>query len=187
MKLYLSFLLCLLFSTTSVGQEYKFNNFLVSTSAVGPIVKGMTVQDVMKFIPENQIKKILGDGEFADDDFVDYEIYDATGIHVLTITPKNGSIHNDQIERVLILDKRFMTELDVGLGSKYGTIIKNYPAVEASPDISSIIFILDEISAWMSIDKKQLSDNWWDKENNRINNNGIPLDSKIRSFVIWWH
>lgn len=58
---------------------YTFDNFHISENRVGIFSKGMTIFDVYNTIPKEQIKKKVGYGEFADDTYDDYEIYDSNG------------------------------------------------------------------------------------------------------------
>lgn len=166
--------------------EYKFENFQVTELAVGPIKKGMTVQDVLDLLPEKQINKVLGNGEFLGDEYDDYEIHDEFGKHVLTITPREKDNLKELIVRVAIVDQRFTTTLNVGLDTSYGMIHKMYPNLTVTPDIGSVVISLDDINAWMSIDKKQLPDDWWDEKNKRVNLHKIPLNAKIQSFGVEW-
>ena len=71
---------------------YTFDNFHISENRVGIFSKGMTISDVYNSIPKEQIKKTVGYGEFADDTYDDYEIYDSNGKKILVLTPKqNGN------------------------------------------------------------------------------------------------
>jgi hypothetical protein len=181
------YLLLFLCSACVFARDYEFANFLVSQSFVGPIKKGMSVRDVMEFLPDRQIKKVVGHGEFAEDEYDDYEIYDSSGKHILTITPVSRNDLDQKISRIEILDTRFKTDAKIGLGSSYGEIIKRYAKVDASPDIEVIVLQLPKINAWMSIDKNKLSEDWWDNSRKHVDLNRIPLEARTGSFVIWWN
>lgn len=180
------FLLCCIFSNFSFAEDYDFEDFLVSDVAVGPFKKGMTVHEVIKLLPEEQIKKVVNYEGFSEGEFDDYEIYDSSENHILTITPKGRDDLNNKISRVLILDDRFKTELQLGLGSSYEEIKKTYPSLKVSSNIEVIVLDLGEINAWMSIDKKQLPEDWWDVSRKRVDMRKIPPESIARSFVVWW-
>ena len=184
-KIYI-FLFCIIFSNSLLAQSYEFKNFLITPDAVGPIKKGMTVKEVMDFLPKNQIKKVIGYGEFGDPEYDDFEIYDGLGNHLLTITPYGKADLTREINRVLVLDDRFRTGSNIGLGSNYKDIKKAYPNLNASPDMDVVVLALDELNAWISINKKLLPSDWWDNENKQVLLNKIPLDANTNIFVIWW-
>ena len=169
-----------------MANTYEFSDFSVTSSSVGPIKKGMTISDVMNILPKNQIKRVIGYGEFLEDEYDDFEVYDLSGKHILTITPQGRNNHNSKINRVLILDSRFQTEARLGLGSTYLSIKKNYPMLSAQPAMDVIVLSIDEINAWMSIKKTLLPEDWYDQENNKVNLSKIPPDATTSLFVIWW-
>ena len=160
--------------------------FLVTSNQVGMLNKGMTIQDVMKIVPEKQIKKVVGYGEFGDPEYDDYEIYSAKGKHLLTITPFGINDLTKRINRVLIIDKRFKTTSGIGIGSSYIQIKEAYPNLTVSPDMDVIDLDITELNAWMSINKKLLPTDWWDNKNKRVDLKKIPLDAVTSTFIIWW-
>lgn len=183
----LSCFLLFIFSCHAIAGDYKFDSFLITDYSVGPIKKGMSINDIMKFIPSNQIKMTTNYGEFLEDEFDDYEIYDSSGEHILTVTPKVNNKLDSKVERILIVSNKLKTIFNIGLGSSYGDIQAHYPDINASPDIEVIVVTLDsKESLIIGINKKYLFSNWWDEKSKRVNLDGIPKDAKISSFVVWW-
>jgi len=182
----LFFLLFCFCPITSMAGSYEFSDFTVTSSSVGPIKKGMTISDVMNILPKSQIKKVIGYGEFLEDEYDDFEVYDLLGKHILTITPHGRNNLNSKINRIHILDSRFQTETKLGLGSTYQSIKKNYPILKAQPAMDVIVLSIDEINAWMSIKKNLLTKGWYDQDNNKVNLSKIPPEATTSLFVIWW-
>jgi len=163
---------------------YTFENFHISENRVGIFSKGMTISDVYNTIPKDQIKKKVGYGEFADDTFDDYEIYDSNGEKLLILTPKQSGNTNSKINRVLILDNRFQTTEKIGLNSTFGDLAKYYPTDKISPDMEHIVLDVNHINAWFTIKKTELQDGWWNGKG--IDKTKIPNTAKFDGISIWW-
>ncbi|MDD9158019.1 hypothetical protein PVK64_17795 [Aliivibrio sp. S4TY2] len=183
----LSCFLLFIFSFHTIAKDYEFDNFLITDYSVCPIKKGMSINDIMELIPSNQIKMVTNYGEFLEDEFDDYEIYDLSGEHILTVTPKVNNNLDSNVERVLIASSKLKTISNIGLGSSYGEVQAHYPDINVSPDIEAIAVTLDsKESLIIGINKQHLFSHWWDEKSKRVNLDGIPKDAKISSFVVWW-
>ena len=161
--------------------------YLIAPNRVGVISKGMTVNDVIKVIPKDQIQKKIGYGEFLNDTYDDYEIYDSLGNHILTITPKTQSDSSSKINRVLIVSSRCQTKEGIGLNSTYSELLKSYPVEDYAPDMEHVVLTVDSLNARFSIKKTELETNWWNKERKEIDINKIPSESRFDSISIWWN
>jgi len=146
----------------------------------------MTIKEAINLFPENQVAKKVGYGEFEDDTYDDYELFDSKKKHLLTLTPRTQGDINQTINRILVLDKRFKTSEGISLLSNYNELKSKYDISNYSPDMNHIVLEVDSINAWFSITKDQLSDNWWNKEEKKINPDKIPDTARFDSFVIWW-
>ena len=164
---------------------YNFENFHISDNRVGIFSKGMTINDIYRTIPKEQIKKKVGYGEFADDTFDDYEIFDSDGKKLLVLTPKQSGNSDSKINRISVLDKRFKTTENIGLGSTYGELSKIYSIDKFSPDMKHIILNINHINAWFSIKKTELQDDWWDGSG--VDKSKIPSSAKFDGLTIWWN
>jgi hypothetical protein len=163
---------------------YIFDNFHISENRVGIFTKGMTISDVYNTIPKEQIKKKVGYGEFADDAYDDYEIYDSNGKKILILTPKQNGNINSKINRVSILDKRFKTTENIGLNSTFGDLAEYYSTDKISPDMEHIVLDINHINAWLTIKKTELQDGWWNGKG--IDKSKIPNTAKFDGITIWW-
>lgn len=164
----------------------QIDSFLITSRQVGLFKKGMTIKEAINLFPENQVAKKVGYGEFEDDTYDDYELFDSKKKHLLTLTPRTQGDINQTINRILVLDKRFKTSEGISLLSNYNELKSKYDISNYSPDMNHIVLEVDSINAWFSITKDQLSDNWWNKEEKKINPDKIPDTARFDSFVIWW-
>ncbi|MCH2021963.1 MAG: hypothetical protein MK207_05730 [Saprospiraceae bacterium] len=182
----------ILFSSSSVlkKEQYKGVNintseqYLITTNSVGVFSKEMTISDVYKIIPKDQIKIKISTGEFEEDNYEDYEIYDSTGAKILILTPKKNGDLSSKINRILILDNRYKTKENIGLNSTYGDLAKHYSTNKIYTDMDHIVIETADINAWFSIKKSDLLDGWWD--GNGIDRSKIPKTAKFDQLSIWW-
>jgi len=164
--------------------SYKFDNFHISEDRVGIFSNGMTISNVYDVLPKTQIKKIVGYGEFADDTYDDYEIYDSTGDKILVLTPLDNGNTNSKINRILILDARFQTSEKIGLKSTFRDLSEFYSMRNISPDLEHIVVEIDHINARFGINKNQLDKDWW--TGNEIDVSKIPGKAIIDNLTVWW-
>ena len=185
MKKTIILLISTLMFSCSHGQK-SIDNFLVTNKGVGIFDKGMTVNDVLKLVGNDQIKKVvdLDDYENAYDD---YQYFDSNKNHLLTLTPEYQDDKKSKINRILIKDKRYKTNKKIGLSSTYADLKGNYQITDYSPDLEHIVLTVDELNAWFSISKSQLLENWWVDNSKTIDISKIPDNATFDSFVIWWN
>lgn len=171
-----------------VNESYEIvvDPFLVTPNSVGIFKKGMTIGMAVELISEKQIIKKIGYGEFQDDIYDGYEIYDSNSEHLLTITPKAQNDLNSTINTILIVDNRFKTKSGIGSKSTYSELVGSFKINDYAPDLDRIVLTVDQLGAWFSIKKTELEVNWWDFEKKKIDISKIPADSKFDTFVIWW-
>ena len=160
-------------------------DFLVTENNVGVFKKGMSVKDVLDIIPKVQINKVVDKDDY-ENSYDDYQYFDTNKTHLLTLTPTIQDDIQSKINRILILDNRFKTNKNIGLGSTYADLKNNYTITDIEPDLEHIVLTIGELNAWFSINKKQLLDNWWDENKKQIDVSKIPDTATFDTFVIWW-
>ena len=160
-------------------------DFLVTENNVGVFKKGMSVKDVLDIIPKVQINKVVDKDDY-ENSYDDYQYFDTNKTHLLTLTPTIQDDIQSKINRILILDNRFKTNKNIGLGSTYADLKNNYKITDIEPDLEHIVLTIGELNAWFSINKKQLLDNWWDENKKQIDVSKIPDTATFDTFVIWW-
>jgi hypothetical protein len=160
-------------------------DFLVTEKSIGIFKKGITVKDVLDIVPKTQINKVVDQDNYGNS-YDDYQYFDKNKTHLLTLTPTIQDDTQSKINRILILDKRFKTNQNIGLGSTYLDLKNNYKITDIAPDLEHIVLTVGELNAWLSINKNQLLDNWWDENKKQIDSSKIPDTATIDTFVIWW-
>ena len=177
------FLLALIFSCSNKPADK--TDFLVTETSVGIFKRGITVKQLFDSAPKDQIKKVV-DFDDYENSYDDYQYFDTNKKHLLTLTPTIQYDINSNINRILVLDKRYKTNKNIGLGSTYSDLKNNYEITNISPDFEHIVLTVGELNAWFSINKSQLLDNWWDENKKRIDSSKIPDSATFDSFVVWW-
>jgi hypothetical protein len=177
------FYLILAYSCSN-GQEIK-DNFLVTETNVGIFKKGMTVNDLLELVDDNQIKKVVEYDDY-EASYDDYQYFDSNQNHLLTLTPTIQDDNNSKINTILILDKRYKTDKQIGLSSTYADLKGSYKITDFAPDLEHIVLKVDELNAWFGINKSQLLENWWDDIRKEIDKSKIPNNATFDSFVVQW-
>lgn len=110
------------------------------------------------------------------------EVFNQEGHLSLIIEPnfKNDSIIT--IDEIQILDPKYKTKKGLSIDSKFKTIYENYKLDNIQNSINSVIISINEIGAYIVIDKKHLpSELRYDSEA-KIEANQIPDDAPIKYF-----
>lgn len=162
------------------------SNHTITPSSVWVFQKGATIGEVLSMYPADLIHKTIGTDEFGEPYYDNYEIYDSTGTHLLTLTPERQNKMTSKINRVLIVDSRFRTENGIGINSTYSDLLNFCTVTDYQPTIERIVLIVDSLNASFSISKKDLKPGWWDENEKDINPSKVPGDSKILGLTVWW-
>ncbi|UFH46239.1 hypothetical protein LNP27_14085 [Flavobacterium galactosidilyticum] len=174
-----------LLTISCVNKQADKVDFLVTENNVGVFKKGMTVKEVLDIVPKVHIKKVVDKDDY-ENSYDDYQYFDTNKIHLLTLTPTVQDEIQSKINRILILDNRFKTNKNIGLGSTYADLKNNHKITDIAPDLEHIVLTVGELNARFSINKKQLLDNWWDESKKQIDISKIPDTATLDTFVIWW-
>lgn len=166
----------------------KYLKKIITKDKIGVFNNKTTISEVLHTLPNAQIQKKVGHGEFVDDIYDDYEIYNSpSNQHLFTLTPKNtGDIHQ-KINRVLVKSPFFKTKKGINKNSTYQAIKKAYKISKIEPTREHIVLIVDEINASFSISKKYLKKGWWNNRTKTINTSKIPANAPIDDFILWWN
>ena len=174
-----------LLTISCVNKQADKVDFLVTENNVGVFKKGMTVKEVLDIVPKVHIKKVVDKDDY-ENSYDDYQYFDTNKIHLLTLTPTVQDEIQSKINRILILDNRFKTNKNIGLGSTYADLKNNHKITDFAHDLEHIVLTVGELNARFSINKKQLLDNWWDESKKQIDISKIPDTATLDTFVIWW-
>ncbi len=181
-----AYIFLILFAGSTDYLQSQTTNFTITPSNVGFIQKGTTIGEVLSMYPTDLIQKKIGVDEFGEPYYDDYEIYDSTGTHLLTLTPERQNKMSSKVNRVLIVDSSFRTENDIGINSTYSDLIKFSSISDYQPTMDHIVLIVNSLNTSFSISKKDLEPGWWNEEKKDINPTKIPGHSKLLNVVVWW-
>ncbi len=159
----------------------------VTAHSAGVFNDQMTIAEALQIIPNAQITKKNGKGEFAEDTYDDYEIYNRNNQHLLTLTPKLTGNTDQKINRVLVVSPFFKTNKEISTKSTYKDIKNAYKISKIEPTRTHIVLIVDEINASFSIPKTSLKKGWWNEKTKSVNTDKIPNNTVIEDFILWWN
>ena len=165
------------------GTYYKST---ITKSSIGGITSEMTIGDILKRIPEAQVKRTEEHGEFADDRYDNYIIYTRLHEPLLSLSPKERGDLTQRVNRVCVLSPLLCTESRISNRSTFGQIRKAYPITRIESDKEHIIVVVDEIHAHFAISKSKLPPTGWDKKAKRVDASQIPDTAQVDSFTLWW-
>ncbi|WP_127844309.1 hypothetical protein [Psychroflexus aestuariivivens] len=112
----------------------------------------------------------------------DLEVYNSRDSLILLIEPRVYNDSTSTIKEIQILGGRFKTETGLSSQSKYGEIYKNHKISNIQNSINSVILTLEDLGAYIVIDKKHLPSELRFDNEAKIEANQIPNDAPIKYF-----
>ncbi len=164
----------------------KYIKNIITAGSIGVFNQETTVSNLLHALPGLQVFKKAGHGEFAEDVYDDYEVYDHNANLLFTMTPKDTGDVFQKFNRVLVNSSFFKTEKGIDLNATYGDIIDAYTIDGIEPTREHIVLNINEINANFSIPKNVLKRGWWNDQTKKINRDKIPLNARVDSFILWW-
>ena len=191
-------LLCLLLVLISCGKKSSITDFIdnpddsrnpytISSTHVGTIARGTNIHQLYSIFPAKQIKLTKNKGGFFNQEFDDYNVYDANGKLLFTATPEVAGDTSSFINRIIIRDTSFKTPEGIGLNSNLGQIRDAYHNIDYLPASGEIVVSVPKVSTSFLINKATLDDSWWDNNTNQIIAKNIPDSAKIDGVVVFWN
>lgn len=161
------------------------DNFLVTAEQVGPVHRGMSINDLYEIFPESQIKKIKTKSELTADATDNFYVYALDGKLLLIASPTHANDVNSAINRIILKDTRFETEKGISLNSTVGEIKFAYPDYNFIPSVNEIILFVPEIDGNFEIKRNDLGADVWNDSTGVIAAN-IPADTRVTTWAIFW-
>tara|TARA_B100000780_G_scaffold101090_1_gene70623 strand:- start:3713 stop:4258 length:546 start_codon:yes stop_codon:yes gene_type:complete len=163
------------------------NDYSIKKGKVGKINSETIVRQLDSLFSNDSIVKRIGEGDYMFSGEDNYLIFDNTQIHLLTLTPKQQHDSNEKIETIEILSEKYKTTKGVNTNSTFGDIKRNHTISSIQNTINNIVIFVDEIDAYFIIDKKNLPLELRIGTEKKIESINIPLNSKIKRFMIGWN
>ncbi|TYA59674.1 hypothetical protein [Formosa maritima] len=175
-------ILTLLFISCNKEQD----PFQISKQHIGLLTDSTQVKDLKAVFDNDSVVVRLHDNEFTFNR-TDIDIFDKTGKLLLTLTPKTVKDSTSTIETVKVLDSRFKTDKGLNTKSTFRDINNNYKISSIQNTLKNVVVFINDINAFITIDKKELPAELQFDMNAKIEAIQIPEKAKIKYFMIGWN
>lgn len=180
------FLLILVIAISIIScQKDEDNPFLITATQVGPIKKDLRINKLDSVFPNDSIiTQTSGEQQLRSTDEI--KIFKKGGKPLLVLEPLQEFDSTSTIGYIRILDPQYETKAGINTESTFKDIVENYNISRIENTLNAAVVFLDEINAYITIDKKELPSNLRYDTDSRIRASQIPDDAKIKYFMIHW-
>ncbi|HET8886839.1 MAG TPA: hypothetical protein VFM70_10860 [Salinimicrobium sp.] len=174
-------LLCFLVSCSDEDDP-----FLITNDRVGKLTKDIKINELETLYADDSLVNQPLNPQYVDQG-TDIEIYGKEGNLMLVLQPVQEFDTTSTIGNIQIVDPRFKTKKGLNIESSFGDIVENYSISRIENTLSSAVVFIDEINAYISIDKKNLPAALRFDTDSKIEKSQIPDDAKFKYFMIGWN
>jgi len=170
----------------------KQSEYLIEKGKVGKVDQETMIKDLADIYAKDSLVVELSEMEvtdienqkkyFRDED--KYKVYSKEGKHLLSITPIKQHDSLSKIKSVEIYSNKYKTKKGISLYSPFKDIRAEYKVSVTNTLLSAHIDV-DELNATMSIDKKDIGINDFNRD--YINANQIPDLVQVKHFTVWFN
>jgi len=168
-----------------VGCSKNQNPYLISSKSIGLLNDSTQVNDLKAIFNNDSIVFRNEEQEFIGNRN-DIEIFDSSGNSLLVLTPSISMDSTSTIKTIKIVDPRFKTVKGLNTTSTFGDVKNNYTISSIQNTLKNIVVFVNEIDAFISIDKKELPSELQFDMTTTIEATQIPEKAKIKYFMIGW-
>ncbi len=169
-------------------QKDEDNPFLITASTasqVGKLKKDIKINQLDSLYREDSlVKETSGPMQLRATDEI--KVFEKGGEALLILEPAQEFDSTSTVGYIRVLDPRFKTKAGLNAGSTFKDIVENYKISRIENTISSAVVFLDEINAYITIDKKELPSSLRYDTDTKIRSSQIPDDAKFKYFMIYW-
>lgn len=160
--------------------------FLITATQVGPLTKEIRINQLDSIFPDDSISwQTSGPQQLKSTDEI--KIFDEEGKALLSLEPQQEFDSTSTVGYIRILDPRFKTKAGLNINSSFKEVLANYNISRIENTINSAVVFLDEINAYVTIDKKELPSSLRYDTDIKIRASQIPDQAKIKYFMIYWN
>tara|TARA_R110002124_G_scaffold131910_2_gene294416 strand:- start:51318 stop:51890 length:573 start_codon:yes stop_codon:yes gene_type:complete len=159
--------------------------FLIKDGSIGELTKEIRMKQIDSLFANdsivklNPIKDALGtQGEV--------EIYEKGGAKLLLLSPNDENDPNSTVSNIQVFDDRYKTEKGLTKSSTFKDVKDTYTIADVETTINAVVVFLENSDVFLTIDKKQLSENLRYNPSLEIEASQIPDDAKFKYFMIGW-
>ncbi len=180
-KLFFLAALSVLFLTSC---ETEKDPFLISSGNIGILSKDIKLSQLDSLYAMDSVVFTVPDPQnFVSGD--DVEIFDKEGNLLLVLHPFNAKDMSSTINNLHVIDKRFVTEKGLGVGSTFKAVKDNYTISSVQSTLSSVVVFLEDSDIYITIDKQELPEDARYSQN-KIEATQIPDEATFKYFMIGW-
>ncbi|TDN84324.1 hypothetical protein DET49_11935 [Salegentibacter sp. 24] len=167
-------------------QKDQDNPFLITASQVGPVNRDIKINQLDSLFAEDSIvKQKSGAQEFLATNEI--KVFEKGGKHLMTLEPLQEFDSTSTIGHIRIIDPRFKTKDGLSTASTFKDIVENYNISRIENTLNAAVVFLDEINAYITIDKEELPADLRYDTVSKIRASQIPDDAKFKYFMIYWN
>ncbi len=165
--------------------EKKVDPFEIAPDHIGNLTSSTTVQELESVFANDSIVKHIAGDEFIGN-ANEIEIYDKQGNQLLILEATQEFDSTATIKSVRVVDPRFKTAKGFGAASTFKDLQANYEVSKITNTLSVAMINIDEINAYVAINKKELPKEFLFDTKTKIEAVHIPDSAKIKYFWLDW-
>lgn len=165
----------------------KTDPFLISKHAIGFLNDSTKVSELREVFPNDSLSKPIGGDEFLGNSNI-IRVYATTSQKLLLeLTPTEALDTLSAIQTVRIMDPQFKTKKGLNINSTFKDITSNYSISSIQNTLRNLVVSVNEINAYFTIDKSELSEDLRYDMTKTIEAISIPAEAKVKDFFIQWY
>lgn len=173
----------LTFALVSCSEEK--DPFLIDQNQIGVLTRDIKVNQLDSVFAQDSLVRQVNEGEFFRNTN-EIKIYDKNGDFLLLLEPVQAFDSTSTIGFVQIMDPRFHTKKGLNLNSTFKDIVENYSISRIENTLNSAVVFIDELHAYITIDKKELPPELRYNNAIKISPSQIPNDAQFKYFMVSW-
>ncbi|WP_019039003.1 hypothetical protein [Psychroflexus tropicus] len=173
-------LFSLLIAAVCSSCSHTVSETLIAKNQLGLLNSNTEIEELKSILNSDSIPNL--ESSTNREKLTEIEVYDKKGNLSLLIEPNYQNDSLITIDEIQILDPKYQTKKGLSVDSNFKVIYENYKIDNIQNSISSVILSLNEIGAYVVIDKKHLPSELRFDSEVKIEANQIPDEAPIRYF-----
>ncbi len=165
--------------------ETKQDPFSVTENNVGLLTKEVQIKQMDSIFKMDSIVK-LSSIKNALGTQGEVEVYEKGGKKLFLASPHNETDPNSTIGTIQLFDARYKTAKGLSINSTFKDIKDNYTIENIQTTFNSVVIFLKDSNVFITIDKKQLSENARYDPSLKIEASQIPDSATFKYVMIGW-
>ncbi|WP_373057063.1 hypothetical protein [Zunongwangia sp. H14] len=160
--------------------------YLITTTQVGKLKRETQLNQLDSIFKEDSIiTQTSGAEQLRSTDEI--RIYEKGGQPLLYLEPLQEFDSTSTIGYIRIMDPRYETKEGLSVGSTFKDIVTHYNISRIENTMTSAVVFLDDINAYVTIDKKELPSSLRYDTETKIRASQIPDDARFKYFMVYWN